>query len=101
MQAPKPPYYAVIFTSELVPEAVGYDAASEAMVSRVSAMPGFLGFDSARSPDGKGITVSYWSSVEAILAWGRDPEHRDVQTRGRREFYKNFRTRIARVEEER
>ncbi|MGZ3710806.1 MAG: antibiotic biosynthesis monooxygenase family protein [Bdellovibrionota bacterium] len=93
-------YYAVIFTSQLSPNAAGYEQASEVMLERVSQMPGFLGFDSARGSDGKGITVSYWDSVDALKAWGRDPEHREIQERGRREWYQDFRIRIGLVDEE-
>jgi heme-degrading monooxygenase HmoA len=94
-------YYAVIFTSRLAPGAAGYEEAATAMVDRVSRMPGFLGFDSARGADGLGITVSYWQSLEALRNWGRDPEHREIQDRGRREWYQEFKIRIAKVEEER
>jgi heme-degrading monooxygenase HmoA len=62
------------------------------------AQPGFLGIDSARSPDGLGITVSYWESEEAIAAWKAHPEHAEVQRRGRDEWYEWFTTRVARVE---
>jgi heme-degrading monooxygenase HmoA len=79
---------------------VGYEQASEAMIQRVSQLPGFLGFDSVRGADGKGITVSYWATVEALKAWGRNAEHREIQDRGRREWYKTFRVQIAQVDGE-
>jgi heme-degrading monooxygenase HmoA len=34
-------------------------------------MPGYLGLESARGPDGVGITVFYWTSEDAIANWKR------------------------------
>jgi heme-degrading monooxygenase HmoA len=62
---------------------------------------GFLGMESVRGADGMGITVSYWSSMEAIAAWRRDAEHRVAQEKGRGGWYSGYRIRIARVERER
>ena len=40
--------------------------------------PGFLGYESARHGVA-GISVSYWQTPEAILAWRRHGEHRLAQ----------------------
>ncbi len=93
--------YAVIFSSTLRPDAKGYEEASRRMLEKVSTLPGYLGVDSARSPDGKGITVSYWSSLEAIRAWGADEEHRRIQETGKKSWYSEWQLKIAKVEEER
>lgn len=93
--------YAVIFTSTLRPDAPGYEQASRRMLEKVSALPGFLGVDSARNPDGKGITVSYWSSLDAIRAWGQDEEHRHIQVAGKKTWYSEWKLKIAEVMEER
>lgn len=95
---PEPPYYAVIFTSRRTDVDAGYGAASDRMVELASAQPGFLGVESARGPDGLGITVSYWESEEAIANWRRHAEHLLAQKRGRDEWYEEFVTRVARVE---
>ena len=95
------PYYAVIFTSvrtEL--EASEYDHASQRMLELVRQQPGFLGVESARGDDGLGITVSYWASEAAILAWKEHPEHRDIRERGRTIWYRQCTTRVARVARE-
>ena len=68
----QPPYFAVIFTSRRSDGDNGYGAASDAMVELAARQPGFLGIESARGADGVGITVSYWSSEEAIAGWRRD-----------------------------
>ena len=96
---PRPPYYAVIFSSlRSDGDADDYALASERMLELAAQMPGFLGVDSARGTDGIGITVSYWSDQAAILAWKRHAEHAAVRERGRSGWYRDFSVRIARVE---
>jgi heme-degrading monooxygenase HmoA len=93
------PYYAVIFTSirtEQDPE--GYAQAAQRMLDLVREQAGFLGVESARGGDGLGITVSYWSSEEAILAWKQHPEHQAIRERGRLIWYRRCTTRVSKVE---
>jgi heme-degrading monooxygenase HmoA len=68
------------------------------MAEMAANQPGFLGIESARGDDGIGITVSYWSSLEAIHAWKNVAEHRLAQAHGRSLWYDEFRLRISRVE---
>ncbi len=93
---PKPPYYAVIFTSLRTEGDNGYADTARRMVELAAQQPGFLGMESAR--DGVGVTVSYWASLEAIRAWKANGEHLLAQERGRRDWYRAFKTRIAKVE---
>jgi heme-degrading monooxygenase HmoA len=93
-----PPYYAVIFTSTRTAVDEGYHAVAERMVELAAQQPGFLGVESTRGEDGLGITVSYWSSLEAIAAWKAQGEHRVAQASGHKKWYAHFETRIARVE---
>lgn len=96
---PRPPYYAVIFSSQRNGrDAAGYGAAAQRMVDLAQAQPGFLGVESARGADGFGITVSYWDSEAAILAWRNHAEHTATRERGRREWYAQFELRVAKVE---
>jgi heme-degrading monooxygenase HmoA len=96
---PEPPYYAVIFTSErTAADGAGYAATAGRMEELARGMPGFLGVESARGADGVGITVSYWSSLEAIRAWRDHAEHRLAQEGGRARWYAWFRLRVCRVE---
>lgn len=97
-RTPEPPYYAVIFTSTRTGVVDGYDDMAMKMVEMAAQQPGFLGVESARGPDGLGITVSYWESEEAIANWRRNAEHRIAQTQGREQWYAEFFTRVARVE---
>lgn len=95
-QTPKPPYYAVIFTSVLSSETEGYEEMAEKMVELSSKMPGFLGIDSARSD--VGITVCYWESLEDIQRWKNELSHQEAQQLGKEKWYHQFETRIAKVE---
>lgn len=99
-QTPQPPYYAVIFSSELSDSKAGYEPLARRMLELAAQQPGYLGVESARGADGLGITVSYWSSLSDIAAWKRHAEHAVAQQRGRTEFYRDFRLRIAVVESE-
>ena len=97
-RTPEPPYYAVIFTSQRTDVDDGYGAMGDRMVELASQQPGFLGVESVRDASGLGITVSYWSSLEAIAAWKAHAEHRIAQSTGRKKWYAHFETRVARVE---
>ncbi|MDO9190831.1 MAG: antibiotic biosynthesis monooxygenase, partial [Sulfurimicrobium sp.] len=78
---PQPPYYAVIFTSIRADGDNGYAEAARQMLELASTQPGFLGFESARQEIG--ISVSYWSSPEAIKAWKENVIHRQAQDRAK------------------
>lgn len=97
-QTPKPPYYAVIFTSLRTEDDNGYTEMGEKMVKMASAQPGFLGVESVRDASGFGITVSYWESEEAIKNWKENAEHRIAQETGKAEWYEHFITRVCKVE---
>lgn len=93
---PKPPYYAVIFTSLRTEVDNGYNAMAERMIDLAAQQEGFLGIESAREE--VGITVSYWRDLEAIKLWKEHSEHRVAQEKGRQLWYSNFRVRVSRVE---
>ena len=93
---PRPPYYAVIFSSVRTDGDDGYGAMAGRMLELAARQPGFLGVESAREE--VGITVSYWDSLEAIARWKTDAEHTQARALGRERWYEAFRVRIARVE---
>jgi len=97
-RTPQPQYYAVIFTSQRSAVDDGYGAMGDRMVELASQQPGFLGVESVRDTGGLGITVSYWSSLEAIAAWKANGEHRVAQMSARKKWYEHFELRVARVE---
>lgn len=97
-QTPKPPYYAVIFTSLRTDGDRGYGHMAERMVELAAQQPGFLGVESVRGGDGLGITVSYWESEASIVAWKAQAEHQVAQETGKRVWYADYQLRIAKVE---
>lgn len=92
---PPPPYYAVIFSSIRTEGDNGYAEAAENILALARQQPGFLGYESARNV--LGISVSYWSSLEAIKAWRNHPSHREVQAKAD-DWYADSRIRICKVE---
>ena len=96
-QTPKPPYYAVIFTSLRTEGGDNaYAETADRMVELAATMPGFLGVESARNDIG--ITVSYWADLEAIRNWKYQMEHVVARDKGREMWYQSFKTRICLVE---
>lgn len=93
---PTPPYYAVIFTSIRTRVDNGYSEMSDKMIELASQEDGFLGVESAREE--YGITVSYWKDLESINNWRNNMAHKIAKERGRKEWYLQFKMRIAKVE---
>lgn len=96
-----PTSYAVIFTSKRTDgDQDAYDKASKRMVELAKEQEGFIKVESARGPDGFGVTVSYWETLEDIKKWKSHSEHLIAQDFGRAKWYESFTTRICRVERE-
>ena len=93
---PKPPYYAVIFTSIRTEGDNGYGEMANKMVELASGQQGFLGVESAH--EDIGITVSYWADLESIKKWKANVDHQQAQRLGRENWYSSFKARITRVE---
>jgi heme-degrading monooxygenase HmoA len=91
-------YYAVIFVSQRANADPAYEEMAVRMSELARSQHGFLGIQSARGPDGNGITVSYWKTEAAIAAWKENAEHLLAQKRGRNDWYASYEVRIARVE---
>lgn len=94
-QTPKPPYYAVIFTSVRTEGDNGYAETAKRLLDIARQQPGFLGYEAARQDIG--ISVSYWESLEAIRAWKEHPEHRQIQPM-ESVWYGESRIRVCKVE---
>ncbi|MGD2141480.1 MAG: antibiotic biosynthesis monooxygenase [Burkholderiales bacterium] len=100
---PKPPYFAVIFTSVRNAAASGeaddgYEKTAQRMLDLASRQPGFLGFETAR--EDIGISVSYWADEASIRAWKTNADHVLAQQRGKQHWYQCYRVRVCRVERE-
>jgi heme-degrading monooxygenase HmoA len=99
-QTPRPPYFAVIFSSVRTDVDEGYEKTAARMVELVKQQPGFLGYESSRGTDGLGTTVSYWRSLDDVARWKNVAEHLLAQKFGREKWYRSYRLRVARVEDD-
>jgi heme-degrading monooxygenase HmoA len=100
-QLPEPPYYAVVFTSLRAAgggDGDGYAETAEEMFALVRSQPGFLGADSARAPNGLGITVAYFRDEASIVAWRANADHTAARKMGRERWYDAYAIHVARVE---
>lgn len=94
-------YYAVIFTSKQSENTSGYAEMSQKMEDFAKKQKGFLGIESAHSPETSGgITVSYWETLEDIKNWKAHTEHLIAQQTGREQWYDWYRVKICKVERE-
>jgi uncharacterized protein (DUF952 family)/heme-degrading monooxygenase HmoA len=95
------PYAAVIFTSRHSGlDREGYATAAARMERLAADQPGYRGIESARGPDGLGITVSYWDTDAHAKAWKQHSEHLAIQRAGREHWYTWYRVQVATVERE-
>ena len=98
---PEPPYVAVIFSSlRSTEDDEGYAAMAQEMERLAPQQPGYLGIESARDREGRGITVSYWRSAEDAKNWGAVADHAYAQRLGRTRWYRAYRVRVAEVRRE-
>ena len=93
---PKPPYYAVIFSSIRTKEDNGYSEMAKRMIELASEQNGFLGVETVKEE--LGITVSYWKDLESIKHWKNNAEHSLARKKGKTDWYSSFKIRIAIVE---
>jgi len=96
---PMIPHFAVIFSNQRCDgDEDLYEETATTMADLAARQPGYISHESARDPDGFGITISYWTDEASINAWKMNVEHMAAQGMGRDRFYESFTVRIARVE---
>lgn len=77
----------------------GYAAAADMMSGLAAQQPGYLGHDSTRSPDGLGITVSYWKDDDdAAKSWRDHPIHSAIREQARDKWYENYTLHVVQIE---
>jgi heme-degrading monooxygenase HmoA len=67
--------------------------------SDLSAIDGFISverFQSLSDPE-KLLSLSFWRDEEAVARWRNHDKHRESQTAGRSQIFKNYRLRVTRV----
>lgn len=94
----EPPYYTAVFTSVRPEDPEGYAETASRMQEIVRDIPGFLGYESARTPGSIGITVAYFRDLESLDAWRLDTEHQAAKAYGREHWYESYSVHIGRVE---
>ena len=95
---PEPPYYAVIFTSQLGDDTDGYGEMAAKMAALAARQPGYIGAESSRDANGLGISVSYWRDAQSVAGWKAQIDHLGAQKLGKERWYSHYRLRVARVE---
>jgi heme-degrading monooxygenase HmoA len=101
LATPAPPYVAVIFTSiRTADDQAGYEAMAAEMERLAATQPGYLGIESARGPDGLGISVSYFATAADARNWKANADHLGAQRLGRERWYRAYSVRIAEVQRE-
>lgn len=91
-------YYAVIFTSQRTErDGEGYGEMAEIINTLAQQQPGFLRVESVRNDEGRGITVSYWESLEAIQTWKDNAKHLTAQQLGKGKWYTNYQVEICQI----
>ena len=93
---PRPPYYAVIFSTVRTDKDDGYEETAHRMEELAKQQKGYLGIESARNVIG--ITVSYWENLDAIAKWKNNIEHTAAREKGRSLWYNKYQLRICKVE---
>ena len=97
VNAPTPPYYAVIAPAELADDVRGYPEMAAKLFELAKQQPGFLGIESGFQK-GFALAVSYWASLEAIESWSKNSLHVIAKEKGKSDWFKKYVTRIAKVE---
>lgn len=67
------------------------------LVEMLTRLPGFLRVESVAAADGRGISISYWDSLETIKKWKADPVHQIAQTEGKARWYEDYTVEICEV----
>ncbi|MFG2990635.1 antibiotic biosynthesis monooxygenase family protein [Streptomyces sp. NPDC048257] len=94
----EPPYVMAVFSNTRAAEDSGYPETLARMNEIVRENPGFLGYESARTPGGLGITVAYFRDHESLTVWREDLEHQAAMKQGRTDWYDSYTLHVATVE---
>lgn len=71
------------------------EAAGLRMYELASAMPGFVSYKDYTAADGESVAIVEFSDEASLLAWRDQPEHRQMQQRGRDEFMAQYRIQVC------
>lgn len=89
----------VLVRTKLRPDAdvAAHDRLDARMSELVQTIPGFVSARGYRADGGDQISLIRFASADALRAWRDHPEHREVQRRGRDEFFAAYDVEICEV----
>ena len=92
--------HVVIF--ELQPNPNGVDEYLELaaeLKSDLEKIEGFISIERFQSmtTSGKILSLSFWQTEDAIVAWRKQIKHREAQSKGYASLFENYRLRVAEV----
>lgn len=74
-----------------------YSKVADVMEKLVECQDGYIGHYSSRSENETGQTFSYWRDSDSIAQWKEHPRHKSAQEEGKKYFYSNFTTNVAKI----
>ena len=92
------PYYAIVFKTILTDNIAEYHETGGKMQAFEKLQKGYLGIESARNDIG--ITVSYWETLDDIIAWKNNIEHTNARNLGREKWHQKYQLHICKQERE-
>jgi heme-degrading monooxygenase HmoA len=87
---PQPGQVMTVFRSRLRADADGYPEHAARMSALAREMPGYVEHKVFTAEDGERVTLVRFADRPSHDAWGRDPEHREAQRAGVRDYYEEY-----------
>jgi heme-degrading monooxygenase HmoA len=87
---PHPGQVVTVFRSRLRADADGYPEHAARMSELARQMPGYVEHKVFTAEDGERVTLVTFADRPSHDAWGRDPEHREAQRTGVRDYYEEY-----------
>src|SRR3954453_7653955 len=95
---PEPGQVVTVFRSRLRSDADAYPEQAARMSALAREMRGYVEHKSFTAEDGERVTLVTFADRAAHDAWGRHPEHREVQRAGVRDYYEEYSISVGVVE---
>lgn len=94
----EPPYYLVTFSSVRTEEEDGYGELNDFLFEKAKEHDGLLGVESVRNSDREGITLIFFRDLKSLERWRKDLDHSRAKALGKKQWYTEYRVRVAKVE---
>lgn len=70
------------------------------MYALASGMAGFVSYKDYAAADGESLSIIEFESLATLAAWRDHPEHREIQARGRSDYFSEYRVQVCSTERE-